>query len=193
MRVARGQEFVIGGYTVGASPFDALIFGYYDGDRFLYAARTRNGFTPATRVVGQVHHGRLEGVSRGGRGCVRRERRLRDADEDLRRGPAGREALQPGDVPRMHRGDGAGHARPETHQHVVRRAAEPHDAHVDAPVYPPDERVLKEVENHAAAIALYFMYYNFGRIHQTLRVTPAMEAGVANHVWTIEEIVGLLG
>ena len=51
----------------------------------------------------------------------------------------------------------------------------------------------KKVENHAAAIALYFMYYNFGRIHQTLRVTPAMEAGVANHVWSVEEIVGLFG
>jgi hypothetical protein len=36
------------------------------------------------------------------------------------------------------------------------------------------------------------MYYNFGRIHQTLRVTPAVEAGVANHVWSVEEIVGLL-
>ena len=51
----------------------------------------------------------------------------------------------------------------------------------------------KKVENHAADIALYFMYYNFGRIHQTLRVTPAMEAGVANHVWSVEEIVALLG
>jgi len=50
----------------------------------------------------------------------------------------------------------------------------------------------KKVENHAAAVALYFMYYNFGRVHQTLRVTPAMEAGVANHVWSIAEIVGLL-
>jgi IS1 family transposase len=50
----------------------------------------------------------------------------------------------------------------------------------------------KKVENHAAAVALYFMYYNFGRVHQTLRVTPAMEAGVANHVWSIEEIVALL-
>jgi hypothetical protein len=49
----------------------------------------------------------------------------------------------------------------------------------------------KKVENHAAAIALYFMYYNFGRIHQTLRVTPAMEAGVSDHVWSIEEIVSL--
>ena len=51
----------------------------------------------------------------------------------------------------------------------------------------------KKVENHTAAIALYFMFYNFGRIHQTLRVTPAMEAGVANHVWSIDEIVALLG
>lgn len=36
------------------------------------------------------------------------------------------------------------------------------------------------------------MFYNFARIHQTLRVTPAMEAGIANHVWTVEDIVGLL-
>ena len=50
MRINRGQEFVIGGFTMGASTFDALIFGYYEGDRLLYAARTRNGFTPATRV-----------------------------------------------------------------------------------------------------------------------------------------------
>jgi DNA ligase D-like protein (predicted ligase) len=49
MRINRGQEFVIGGYTVGTKTFDALIFGYYDGDRLLYAARTRNGFTPALR------------------------------------------------------------------------------------------------------------------------------------------------
>jgi len=50
----------------------------------------------------------------------------------------------------------------------------------------------KKVENHAAAVALYFMWYNFGRVHQTLRVTPAMEAGVADHVWSVEEIVALL-
>jgi hypothetical protein len=42
-------------------------------------------------------------------------------------------------------------------------------------------------------VALYFMYYNFARVHQTLRVTPAMEAGIADHVWSIQEIVGLLG
>lgn len=50
MRVNRGQEFVIGGYTIGTKAFDALIFGYYDGGQLLYVARTRNGFTPATRV-----------------------------------------------------------------------------------------------------------------------------------------------
>ena len=42
MRVNRGQEFVIGGYTVGRKTFDALVFGYYEGDRLIYAARTRN-------------------------------------------------------------------------------------------------------------------------------------------------------
>jgi DNA ligase D-like protein (predicted ligase) len=48
MRVNQGQEFVIGGYTIG-TPFDALVFGYYEGDRLVYASRTRNGFTPAVR------------------------------------------------------------------------------------------------------------------------------------------------
>jgi len=50
----------------------------------------------------------------------------------------------------------------------------------------------RKIENHAAAVAVYFMWYNFGRIHQTLRVTPAMEAGVTDHVWSAEEIVALL-
>ena len=50
MRVNRGQEFVIGGYTIGGATFDALIFGYYDGDDLIYAARTRNGSTPKLRA-----------------------------------------------------------------------------------------------------------------------------------------------
>ncbi len=50
MRVNRGQEFVIGGYTIGSSTFDALIIGYYDGDRLIYVARIRSGFTPAARA-----------------------------------------------------------------------------------------------------------------------------------------------
>jgi IS1 family transposase len=50
----------------------------------------------------------------------------------------------------------------------------------------------KKVENHISALSLYFMFYNFCRVHQTLRVTPAMEAGIADHVWEIEEIMDLL-
>ncbi len=49
----------------------------------------------------------------------------------------------------------------------------------------------KKVENHAHAIALHFMHYNFARIHKSLRVTPAMAAGVSNHVWSLEEIAAL--
>jgi IS1 family transposase len=49
----------------------------------------------------------------------------------------------------------------------------------------------KKVENHIHALAIYFMHYNFGRIHQTLRVTPAMQAGLTDHVWSLEEIAAL--
>lgn len=50
----------------------------------------------------------------------------------------------------------------------------------------------KKVENLEHAVALHFMHYNFARIHKTLRVTPAMEAGIADHAWSIEEIVRLV-
>jgi len=50
----------------------------------------------------------------------------------------------------------------------------------------------KKVENHVHALSLYFMYYNFCRIHQTLRVTPAMAAGVTDHVWEISDIISFL-
>jgi IS1 family transposase len=50
----------------------------------------------------------------------------------------------------------------------------------------------KKLENHEHAVAIHYMYYNFGRIHQSLRVTPAMEAGISDHVWTLDEIIGLL-
>jgi len=50
----------------------------------------------------------------------------------------------------------------------------------------------KKVENHAYAVSLHFMYYNFCRIHKTLRVTPAMEAKVTDRLWDIEDIVKLI-
>jgi IS1 family transposase len=51
----------------------------------------------------------------------------------------------------------------------------------------------KKFENHVHMVALYTVFYNFAKIHKTLRVTPAMQAGVSDHVWSFEEIVGLLG
>lgn len=50
----------------------------------------------------------------------------------------------------------------------------------------------KKAENLAHAVSLHFMYYNFGRKHQTLGTSPAVEAGIADHIWSLEEIAGLL-
>lgn len=49
----------------------------------------------------------------------------------------------------------------------------------------------KKIQNLECAVALHFMHYNFGRIHKSLRVTPAMETGIADHVWSLEEIAAL--
>lgn len=50
----------------------------------------------------------------------------------------------------------------------------------------------KKIENHIASIAIHYMHYNFCRIHQTLRVTPAMASGVTDRLWSIQDIIGLL-
>lgn len=50
----------------------------------------------------------------------------------------------------------------------------------------------KKIENHIASIAIHYMHYNFCRVHSSLRVTPAMEAGIADHVWTIDEMLSIL-
>jgi hypothetical protein len=50
----------------------------------------------------------------------------------------------------------------------------------------------KKLENLAAAVSLHFFHYNFCRVHQTLKTTPAVAAGIADHVWTLDELVDLL-
>ena len=50
----------------------------------------------------------------------------------------------------------------------------------------------KKVENHANAVALHFMYYNFVRVHQTLKVTPAMQAGLTDRLWDIADLVAIV-
>ena len=67
------------------------------------------------------------------------------------------------------------------------------DGKLRHPVYPPDQWILEKAREPHAAVALHFMHYDFARIHKTLRVTAAMAAGVSDHVWSVEEIVGLLG
>jgi hypothetical protein len=51
----------------------------------------------------------------------------------------------------------------------------------------------KKMENHAHAMALHFLYYNFVRIHQTLKVTPAMASGVTDRLWEMKDVVAMLG
>ena len=50
----------------------------------------------------------------------------------------------------------------------------------------------KKVENHGHQVALYFFHYNFCRVHSSLRVTPAMQAGLTDHVWSLAELCELL-
>ena len=73
-----------------------------------------------------------------------------------------------------------------------RSAAELDHADEHSPVHPADQCLLKKVENHVHAVSLHMMFYNFCRIHKTLRITPAMAAGVSDHVWSVEEIVALV-
>jgi hypothetical protein len=50
----------------------------------------------------------------------------------------------------------------------------------------------KKLENHAASVAIFMTWYNFGRVHQTLKTTPAVKAGVASRVWSVDDMVALL-
>jgi len=50
----------------------------------------------------------------------------------------------------------------------------------------------KKVDNLMAAVAVYYTFYNFCRLHQTLKTTPAVKAGIADHVWSVDEVIGLL-
>jgi hypothetical protein len=59
--------------------------------------------------------------------------------------------------------------------------------------YPLTNAFSKKIDNHAYQVALHFMHYNFCRIHKSLRVTPAMEAGIIDHAWTIEEMIVAIG
>jgi hypothetical protein len=85
-----------------------------------------------------------------------------------------------------------GNTGPETHLDKLSGTAEFDHAYEHSALHSVDQRVPKEARQSAYAIALHFMYTNFVRIHQSYRVAPAMEAGLAMLPWTIEELVSLV-
>lgn len=93
-----------------------------------------------------------------------------------------------------------GQPGPGPHLHLVRGAVEYDHANGMRRFTRLTNAFCKKMENHAHAVALLFMYYNFARPHQTLTkahpnrypTTPAMAAGIADHVWTLEEVCALL-
>ena len=79
--------------------------------------------------------------------------------------------------------------QPREYLNVLHRAPEPHDPNAATPVHAAHKCVLEKFEHHVAAFALYAAYYNFCRVHETLRITPAMQLGVTDHVWSIGELI----
>jgi hypothetical protein len=100
--------------------------------------------------------------------------------------------LQPGANPRHQDVLLPGQPRQAPYLYQLRRAAEFDDARVDEAVRPARQRLLEKAENHAYSVAIHFMHYNFVRIHQSLRVTPAMAAGVTNKLWSIADMVKVI-
>jgi len=75
---------------------------------------------------------------------------------------------------------------------IYRAASEGPEVRYSRAVYMGTKRAVISVAPHYKPIAIHYMYYNFARIHPSLRMTPAMEAGVADDVWSIDEIIDLL-
>ena len=75
--------------------------------------------------------------------------------------------------------------------HWTRGTPQPHAADATSPVYSAHERILKEADQPRSDRGGVHAWYNFYRVHQALRVTPAMQAGLTDHVWTIRKIVGV--
>ena len=90
-------------------------------------------------------------------------------------------------------GPGPPQSRSEAYQHQLHGAGEPHDAHVRAAVYPAQQRTQQEAQNHEYMVALYALWYNFVRVHKTLRISPAMAAGIESRLWSTEDVVALIG
>src|SRR5258707_14252136 len=80
-------------------------------------------------------------------------------------------------------------SRSRTHKHFLCRASESFDANGNPSIYRLTNAFSKKLENHIHALSIYFMHYNFVRIHQTIRCSAAMEAGVTDRLWSLEDLV----
>ncbi len=170
---------------------DAVLPGGLAGCRVRHGVHAGSG-RPA-REPRPAHDGRPQDVPIGGRGCLRRRDRLRPARQGLRQ-PAERtgDAVQPARSASAPRRTPSPDARTRsTFTSYVERA--------NLTIRMSLRRFTrltnafsKKVENHTAALGLFHAHYNLCRIHQTLRVTPAMAAGVTTRVWEIEDLVALL-
>ena len=77
-------------------------------------------------------------------------------------------------------------------QHVIRRAQQSANAHEHAAVHEADECAHKKFENHCHALALYFFFYNWVKLHATLRVSPAMAAGLSDKLMNWEDLLRII-
>ena len=135
----------------------------------------------------------LKAVPDGGQGRVRKRYRLRHAHQDLRDiVPKARSATAPRSASAAKRKTIKGHPDPK---HISTSYIERQNLTVrmhNRRFTRLTNAFSKKIENHAASLAIHYMHYNFVRIHQSLRVTPAMAAGVTQTLWSIEDIVKLL-
>src|SRR5215213_5486249 len=96
--------------------------------------------------------------------------------------------VEPLGVRRDAQADDYEQARSEARQHQLYGAGESDHAHVDAAVHAPDECIQQEAINHEHMVALYALWYNFARIHKTLRSLPAMAAGIETRSWSMTSV-----
>ena len=81
---------------------------------------------------------------------------------------------------------------PKTYKHVICRAPEPNNADAHAPLYSAYKRFQQKSRKSRVRGRLHSMYYNFVRLHQTLKTSPAMAAGVTDRLWEMTDVVDML-
>ena len=107
--------------------------------------------------------------------------------------PGSRRPLQPCRVHRGEEDEGRGQARPRPRLHILRRAPEPHHADAHAPVHPAHERLSRRSSRTTPTwLRSTRLWYNFVRVHKSLRVSPAMAAGISDRLWSMEDLAGLV-